>query len=190
MRRLTGLLIVSVLTAGCASNGAPMETYVASRILLYVATVVATYYLASFVQASLHSLFGHTRLGRSLYKVHVGSHHGVYSKDILMSDRYSDEEESLTFYYVIPTVILVGVAYLILALDLLVVHLSSLALAFYAHVYLHVHYHLKDSWLRRFEWFKRKQRLHFVHHRDMSKNFAVVEFFWDRVFGTYRSATA
>ena len=155
------------------------------RILAYALAVLLTYYLASFVQAFLHYLVGHSVFGRSLHQTHVRSHHGLYANDVLASDLYSDEEDSLTSYYVIPTVILVALAYFLLPLDILLVHFGSLALAFYAHVYLHVHYHLTNSWLKRFEWFRRKQRLHYVHHADMSKNFAVVEFFWDRVFGTY-----
>jgi len=54
--------------------------------------------------------------------------------------------------------------------------------------HVHTQYHLNHSWLRRFGWFDRKRELHFVHHRDASKNFGVIEFVWDRVFGTYTPA--
>jgi sterol desaturase/sphingolipid hydroxylase (fatty acid hydroxylase superfamily) len=40
--------------------------------------------------------------------------------------------------------------------------------------------------MQRFAWFRRKQELHFVHHRHANSNFAVIHFFWDRVLGTYR----
>ncbi len=39
---------------------------------------------------------------------------------------------------------------------------------------------------RMFAWFRRKQELHFVHHRHAGSNFAVIHFFWDRILGTYR----
>src|SRR5262249_58829617 len=34
--------------------------------------------------------------------------------------------------------------------------------------------------------FRRKQELHFVHHRHANSNFAVIHFFWARILGTYR----
>jgi sterol desaturase/sphingolipid hydroxylase (fatty acid hydroxylase superfamily) len=59
-------------------------------------------------------------------------------------------------------------------------------LSFYAHVYLDKEYHVEKSWLQRFAWFRRKQALHFVHHRHADSNFAVIDFFWDRMLRTYR----
>ena len=47
-------------------------------------------------------------------------------------------------------------------------------------------YHVAGSWLARFGWFRRKQQLHFVHHRHANSNFAVIDYFWDRLLGTYR----
>jgi sterol desaturase/sphingolipid hydroxylase (fatty acid hydroxylase superfamily) len=42
------------------------------------------------------------------------------------------------------------------------------------------------SGLQWFAWLRRKQELHFVHHRHADSNFAVIDFFWDRILGTYR----
>jgi hypothetical protein len=60
------------------------------------------------------------------------------------------------------------------------------AASFYAHVFLDKEYHVEGSRLQRFAWFRRKQELHFVHHRHANSNFAVIHFFWDRILGTYR----
>src|SRR6476620_5382944 len=51
-------------------------------------------------------------------------------------------------------------------------------------------YHVEGSRLHRFAWFRRKQELHFVHHRHANSNFAVIHFFWDRILGTYRRPDA
>jgi hypothetical protein len=51
-------------------------------------------------------------------------------------------------------------------------------------------YHVEGSRLQRFAWFRRKQELHFVHHRHANSNFAVIHFFWDRILGTYRRPDA
>ena len=47
-------------------------------------------------------------------------------------------------------------------------------------------YHTDGSILARFAWFRHKQQLHFVHHLHGDSNFAVIDFFWDRVLGTFR----
>ena len=70
------------------------------------------------------------------------------------------------------------------------VQLAAMSLSFYGHVYLDKQYHLAGSWLDRFSWFKRKQQLHFIHHRHADCNFAVIDYFWDRLLGTYRGVEA
>ena len=64
---------------------------------------------------------------------------------------------------------------------------AASAVSFYAHVYFDKAYHVQESKLARFAWFRRKQQLHFVHHLHADSNFAVIHFFWDRALGTYRS---
>ena len=64
---------------------------------------------------------------------------------------------------------------------------AASAASFCAHVYLDKQYHTEASRLARFGWFKRKQQLHFVHHLHANSNFAVIDFFWDRLLRTYRS---
>jgi sterol desaturase/sphingolipid hydroxylase (fatty acid hydroxylase superfamily) len=88
-------------------------------------------------------------------------------------------------------VILVGVCtYFILPVDLFVVQAGACAASFYAHVLFDREYHVEGSRFQRFEWFRRKQELHFIHHRNARANFAVIHFFWDRLFGTYRAPNA
>ena len=159
----------------------------ALKILAYTGTLVLTHYIASFIQASLHCIVAHRKFGGVLRKNHLRCHHAIYSRNVMVSEKYIDEEKSLTIYYVLPAIIVASMDYLLLPLDIFLIHVSALALSFYAHVYVHVQYHLKDPWLRRFEWFNRKQALHILHHKNGSKNFAVLEFLWDRVFGTFQS---
>lgn len=158
----------------------------ALTLLTYLVTLFLTHHIASLVQASLHCYLGHREVGGSLYNNHLYYHHGIYSEDAMVSETYMDEEESLTSYYFIPVMIIALLGYVFLPFDVFLVHISSLALSFYAHVYLHVQYHLRDTWLKRFKWFERKQTLHLLHHKNMLTNYAVVEFFWDKVLGTYQ----
>lgn len=153
----------------------------------YLAMILLSHYIASFVQISFHYLVGHRALGGLLNQRHVFEHHGICSEHALLSKTYSDEEKDASRFYIIPAVFVVSLAYLILPLDLFVVHVLSLATSSAAHVYLHIQYHLKNPLLKRFGWFQQKRRLPLLHHQDMGKNYAVIEFGWDRVFGTYQA---
>ena len=79
-------------------------------------------------------------------------------------------------------------SYLFLRLDLLLIQLTAMSLSFCGHYYIDSQYHVAGSWLGRFSWFSRKQQLHFIHHRHGNCNFAVIDFFWDRLLGTYLRA--
>jgi sterol desaturase/sphingolipid hydroxylase (fatty acid hydroxylase superfamily) len=76
--------------------------------------------------------------------------------------------------------------FLVLPFDLFLVVIAASAASFYAHVHLDKEYHVAGSRLSHFAWFRRKQQLHFVHHLHANSNFAVIDFFWDRLLGTYR----
>jgi sterol desaturase/sphingolipid hydroxylase (fatty acid hydroxylase superfamily) len=97
------------------------------------------------------------------------------------------EEGNNTPFFLIPTALVVGVSYYFLRLDLFIVQLAAMSLSFYGHVYLDKQYYVAESWLGRFLWFRRKQQLHFAHHRHANCNFAVIDFFWDRLLGTDRN---
>jgi hypothetical protein len=73
------------------------------------------------------------------------------------------------------------------SIEFVVVTITASVVSFSAHVYLDKQYHAEGSRLTRFAWFRRKQQLHFIHHLHTDSNFAVIDFFWDRVLGTYRS---
>jgi sterol desaturase/sphingolipid hydroxylase (fatty acid hydroxylase superfamily) len=87
-------------------------------------------------------------------------------------------------------VLVITLGYLFLPLDLFINQLTAMSISFYVHLYFDKHYHVAGSWLGRFAWFRRKQQLHFLHHRYADCNFAVVDNFWDYLFGTYRSIDA
>lgn len=50
--------------------------------------------------------------------------------------------------------------------------------------YVHMHFHLEQSWLLRYAWFRRARARHDIHH-DRDVNFMVADHFWDRRFGSF-----
>jgi sterol desaturase/sphingolipid hydroxylase (fatty acid hydroxylase superfamily) len=145
------------------------------KLLLFAITAVATHLVMSFSQTLMHYRLGHHPIGGTFFRNHINFHHTYYSKG------------NNTPFFFIPVLLVGACTYFVLPLDLFVVAVLACAASFYAHVLFDKEYHVEGSRLQRFAWFRRKQELHFVHHRHADSNFAVIDFFWDRLFGTYRS---
>jgi sterol desaturase/sphingolipid hydroxylase (fatty acid hydroxylase superfamily) len=112
--------------------------------------------------------------------------HLVMSLVQTVSRTYLGDKGNNTPFFFIPVFLVGACTYLLLPVDLFVVQVVACSASFYAHVFFDKEYHVEESRLHRFAWFRRKQELHFVHHRHANSNFAVIHFFWGRILGTYR----
>lgn len=128
--------------------------------------------------------------GGHFFRNHINFHHVCYSKDHLVSPVYLGNEGNNTPFFLIPMVLIGACAFFLLPLPLFIVGVAVCAASFYAHVFFDKEYHVEASRFERFAWFRRKRELHFVHHRHANCNFAVIDFFWDRLLGTYRKPGA
>jgi sterol desaturase/sphingolipid hydroxylase (fatty acid hydroxylase superfamily) len=165
-------------------------TSTSADVLLYCFTAMITHSLMSLGQTLFHRYLGHTRLGGRFFTNHIQFHHGHYFGDHVISSRYLDNGDNNTLFFMLPVALIIALSCLLLRLDLFIVQATVTSLSFCGHYYLDNQYHIMGSWLCRFSWFRRKQRLHFVHHRQADCNFAVIDYFWDRLLGTYRSSEA
>jgi sterol desaturase/sphingolipid hydroxylase (fatty acid hydroxylase superfamily) len=153
---------------------------------LFLVTAVATHLVMSFGQTLIHYRVAHHPIGGAIFRNHINFHHTHYSDDHLVSRTYLGDEGNTTPYFLIPVFVVGACTYFLLPLSLFVVMVATGAASFYAHILFDKEYHSEGSRLRHFAWFRRKQELHFVHHRHADSNFAVIHFFWDRILGTYR----
>ena len=158
------------------------------EVALLLMTAVATHLVMSFAQTLMHYKLGHHPMGGKFFRNHINFHHTYYSQDHLVSQTYLGDEGNNTPFFFIPVFLVGGCTYLVLPVDLFVVEVVACAASFYAHVFFDKEYHVEGSRLRKFAWFRRKQELHFIHHRREDSNFAVIHFFWDRILGTYRGS--
>jgi sterol desaturase/sphingolipid hydroxylase (fatty acid hydroxylase superfamily) len=158
-----------------------------SELPLFLLTAIATHLAVSGSQTLFHYGLGHHRIGGAFYRNHIRFHHTHYAKGHLVSSTHRRNEGNNTPYFLIPTILVAGAVFLLLPFDLFVVVTVASTASFGAHVYLDKQYHAERSSLARFAWFRRKQQLHFVHHLHGDSNFAVIDFFWDRLLGTYRN---
>ncbi len=172
------------------SKGAFMIEAISPLVLklsLFLVTAVGTHLTMSFGQTLIHYKVAHHPMGGKIYRNHLNFHHTHYSDDHLVSGTYLGDEGNTTPYFFIPVLLVGGFAYYLLPLSFFAVVVVACAASFYVHTFFDKEYHSDKSRLQRFGWFRRKQELHFVHHRHADCNFAVIHFFWDRILGTYRN---
>ncbi len=162
-------------------------TSVSIEIFLCCLTATTAHLLMSLGQTLFHRYLGHRGIGGRFFRNHLDIHHRHYSGNHVVSEYYLNEEANNTPFFLIPVTLAISLGYLALPLDLFIVQLTAMSISFYVHLYFDKHYHVAGSWLGRFAWFRRKQQLHFLHHRYGDCNFAVVDNFWDWLLGTYRS---
>jgi len=158
----------------------------AAVLLPYCITAIGAHLMMSLGQTLFHRYLGHRRIGGRFFRNHIGFHHANYSEGHLVSDQRSGRDGNNTPFFLIPSVLVIGISYWLLPLNLLIFQVIAMSISFYAHVYLDQQYHIDKSWLGRFSWFVEKQQLHFCHHRDGNHNYAVIDTFWDRLLGTYK----
>ena len=156
------------------------------KVLIFLAVMLGSYYLMAVVQTLLHRSFGHRNRIHPVFSAHAIGHHGIYHRNNLQTESFVDCESHALNYYGIPIVAVAALAWLAGGVLVMSANLIGVFATFRLHLYLHEHYHLIDSPLERFAWFREKRRLHFIHHRDARYNFAVVEFWIDRLTGTHR----
>ena len=166
------------------------EHWLLLELPLFVLTAICTHLVMSCSQTLLHYWLGHRRLGGAFFRNHINFHHAYYRKGHLASATYQGAEGNNTPFFLIPTLLVGGSLLFLLPLDLFIVVTIAALASFAAHVFFDKEYHVAGSRLQRFAWFRRKQQLHFVHHLHANSNFAVIDFFWDRLLGTYRRPDA
>jgi sterol desaturase/sphingolipid hydroxylase (fatty acid hydroxylase superfamily) len=157
-----------------------------SELPLLILTAVCAHLVMSGGQTLFHYGLGHRRLGGAFYRNHIKFHHRYYARGNLVSATSHADDGNNTPYFLIPTILVAGVMFFILPFSFFLVATATSAASFYVHVYLDKEYHAAQPRLARFAWFRRKQQLHFVHHLHADTNFAVIDFFWDRLLGTFQ----
>jgi sterol desaturase/sphingolipid hydroxylase (fatty acid hydroxylase superfamily) len=162
------------------------ERWLLSDLLLFGLTAACAHLVMSCGQTLMHCWLGHHRLGGRFSRNHIDFHHTYYTRGHLASAVYRGMDGNNTPFFLIPTILVGGVLFFVLPFRLFVVMALASAASFYAHVYIDKAYHVEGSSLERFAWFRRKRQLHFAHHLHANANFAVIDFFWDRMLGTYR----
>lgn len=164
-----------------------------AAILVIIFSYFATTLFGYVVHWSLHQ-----KWSGYFNKSHMAHHLKLYPPEDYLSEKYREAGADSTpkFFFlaalptlILPTLILYYVGVLSWGLTLLAfVVMFGIGLM---KNYLHDSFHIKNHVLTRIPiikmWFSRLSKLHYYHHVDMSKNFGISSFFWDRRFKSFVS---
>lgn len=146
---------------------------------------IVVYYLATLMIWLGHFLPHHP--SSRLREFHIGGHHRHYpDANQLRRERFQygkGRNDSLVPQ--LPWLLGLGfVLWLALPAGWGLAAMSEVALVAVLNSYIHMHFHLSQSWLSSYTWFRKARAAHDLHH-GQDVNFMVGDHFWDRCFGTY-----
>ena len=120
------------------------------------------------------------------------THHvKLYPQSDLLSDTYRNPGKDNTTFIFTPLLV---VSFLLLegvlrhfgaSIALLCILTVEGLIVGILHDYMHTLFHLRKTFLNRYQWFLRLRELHFIHHKHMQRNLGIFWFGWDHVMGSY-----
>lgn len=129
-------------------------------------------------------------------KAHMAHHERLYPVNDFLSDTYRKAGKDSTVWIFavlsLPVLALPVIAHLLgwIGLFTMTCVIAEMLFLGWLHDYLHDAFHIRDHFLKRLPFVKglmgRLTELHRLHHVDMSKNFGIFFFMWDKVFKTLK----
>lgn len=156
-------------------------------LILLVAVFVGVTLFGYGVHWAIHQPF----MGR-FNKSHMTHHEVLYPSGKFFSEKYLDAgKDNTTYTFLIAGAPIVLFPFLlwflgVISLFSLVLIIAEIAVVGYLHDYLHAAFHVQGHWLHKVPGFDKLTKLHEVHHDDMSKNFGIYLFAWDKLFKTFK----
>lgn len=152
-----------------------------------VAAVVAGPVIVEVVGYFWHRFAEHDGVfGQLLRERHIIHHESLYPLERLLSPRNTPylDAQSWTWYAVAGVVSVV--LFFLVPLPFFLTAFASGVVYGRLIAYAHSAYHIAGHPLQRFGWFRRLNKLHFLHHYERA-NYGILFFAMDRLFGTYRT---
>lgn len=152
--------------------------------------ICLTFLLTSFIAYIIHWLFHQKWMGR-FHKSHMNHHTIQYPANNFYSDKYRSPGKDdtavlfvLFFSPIIASIILLTALNVISILFCFIMIVEMILIGL-LNDKLHDHFHLNKTFLNKFSYFQKLRKLHYNHHLDMSKNFSIYWFFFDKLFGSF-----
>lgn len=157
-------------------------------VILFITLIAMT-----FLGYAFHLMF-HKPWSRRFYQAHMNHHLKQYPPSNFISDNYRDAGNdntvwlfTIVFSPFVLTVLILTLTH-VLSIFLGVSVLIEMILIGLLNNSMHDSFHLKKTFWHRFWFFDSLIKLHYYHHIDMSTNYGIFSFIWDKIFGTYKDS--
>lgn len=147
--------------------------------------VIGTFVIGNFFGWVIHRALHSPRFGKA-YRAHLHHHRKIYPPDRFLSDEYLDppREAEQAVYYLVP----MAIVCLLVALwswQYAILAGIEVVAVLWVNEWMHNSLHIRNHWLCRFGWYHRLREIHHEHHVDVLSNLGIINFFPDRVLGTF-----
>lgn len=157
-----------------------------TALVAFFATGIVTTFLGYWV----HWVF-HQSWSLWFFQAHMNHHLIQYPPTNFLSDTYrsAGKDSTVILFAVAFTPVILAIIILtlfgIFSLTTCTITLVTLLAWGFVHDYFHDQFHLTNTFWKQFAFFLKLRSTHYVHHLDMSKNYGIVLFQWDKLFKTY-----
>jgi|ERR1019366_1572910 sterol desaturase/sphingolipid hydroxylase (fatty acid hydroxylase superfamily) len=162
--------------------------------MLYILVGIITLIILTFIGYISHLWF-HSKSSGPFYRSHLTHHYTLYPKTDLISkptEGYRSAGKDNTTYLfalIFAPLVLTCLGLTIFSVIPIWIGLLILLEMFLISIVnetMHSEFHLPNGFWHHFWFFKRLQKLHFLHHSFVLRNLGIYSYTWDRIFGTYR----
>jgi sterol desaturase/sphingolipid hydroxylase (fatty acid hydroxylase superfamily) len=160
--------------------------------MLYLAVFLFVLGLGTFLGYIFHRMF-HQPWSGKFYDAHMTHHTKLYPASDYTSDEYREPGKDNTVWLFLLAFSPLGIIVLSLMLFSVIpiamgigIILEMILIGF-VNNNMHDGFHLRKSFWDRFKFFSHLRKLHYEHHVDMSKNYGIFYFMWDKLFGTFKN---
>lgn len=163
-------------------------------IVKTISILVATGFSTTFLGYWIHFAF-HQPWSLWFYRAHMNHHQIQYPSIDFYSDRYrsagKDNTTTLFLIAAIPVVLflLLSILFGLISISTLLLVAGGTCFWGFLHDHFHDHFHIATSPWSKLPLFRNWRKLHYVHHLNMSLNYGIIFFYWDKLFKTYDAAT-
>jgi len=159
--------------------------------MLFTVVATASLLAAIFFGHAIHWAL-HQRWSRVFNRAHMEHHELLYPPGRLSSDKYRMPRwyHRGVLLFTPGLIILLGAAGGLFWLlgapwwTLIVFAVVLIGFGLFNDV-AHDTMHIRKHPLMKHQWYRRMRKLHYLHHVDMSKNYGIINFSFDRLFGTF-----
>lgn len=164
-------------------------------MIAFILVVLGSYFVTTLFGYIVHWSL-HQEWSGFFNQSHMAHHLKLYPPGDYLSEKYRDAGKDSTpkffFFAALPTLIFPVLGLHFLGILSWTLTLLAWVIMFGVGLmknYLHDAFHIKNHKLTQIplvkSWFNNLVRLHYNHHVDMSKNFGISTFFWDRRFKSF-----